>query len=432
MSLRRKGNVYYDFDTKNKSFLVTAKDLKINGVKNYYFFLALYDPDLYQVDPYDENLSDVMRYKIITECIRNPWYFLREVSRIPEQGSGYIQFQLNRATLAAIWLFLNGIDCYLTIARQIGKTQSMLAILLWAFLFGTTDSEILFLNLDQGRANANLFRLKRQRELLPEYLRLKFKIDEKTGKVEKGTDNVKSLECQVNRNSIITRGKATSEESADSIGRGNTQPIQYLDEFDFIAFIKKILQASGPAYVTASKNAAKNNAVHGRIFTSTPGDLDSRAGKEAITIINKMFKWSETFYDKDINVVKDIIAKGSDNKIVYVEYHYNLLGKDEEWFLEQCRVLENDPIAIKREIFLRRIHGSSLSPYAAEDLEAIESMKGKIIEELYINKLFKLDIYKKLNPLQIYFVGVDVADGWTFAPSYGNICRIILLIAGSL
>lgn len=55
---------------------------------------------------------------------------------------------------------------------------------------------------------------------------------------------------------------------------------------------------------------------------------------------------------------------------------------------------------------------SSLSPYAAEDLEAIESMKGKIIEELYINKLFKLDIYKKLNPLQIYFVGVDVADGY--------------------
>ena len=33
-----------------------------------------------------------------------------------------------------------------------------------------------------------------------------------------------------------------------------------------------------------------------------------------------MFKWSESFYDKDINVVKDIIAKGSDNKIVYVEY----------------------------------------------------------------------------------------------------------------
>ena len=73
MSLRRKGNVYYDFDTKNKSFLITAKDLKTNGIKNYYFFLALYDPDLHGVDPYDENLSDVMRYKIITECIRNPW-----------------------------------------------------------------------------------------------------------------------------------------------------------------------------------------------------------------------------------------------------------------------------------------------------------------------------------------------------------------------
>jgi hypothetical protein len=32
-------NKYYDFGTKNNSFLVTAQELKTIGIENYYFFL---------------------------------------------------------------------------------------------------------------------------------------------------------------------------------------------------------------------------------------------------------------------------------------------------------------------------------------------------------------------------------------------------------
>ena len=73
---------------------------------------------------------------------------------------------MNRATLASIWLFLNGIDSYLTISRQIGKTISLIAIILWAFLVGTSNSEISFLCINQKRANANLTRLKAQMEAI--------------------------------------------------------------------------------------------------------------------------------------------------------------------------------------------------------------------------------------------------------------------------
>ena len=37
----------------------------------------------------------------------------------------------------------------------------------------------------------------------------------------------------------------------------------------------------------------------------------------------------------------------------YIEYFYYQIGKDEEWYQEQCRVLGFDKIRIKREIHLQ-------------------------------------------------------------------------------
>lgn len=176
------------------------------------------------------------------------------------------------------------------------------------------------------------------------------------------------------------------------------------------------MEAAGPAYVTASENAKRNNAMYGRIFTSTPGDLDSRSGQQALEIVENTYRWTEKLYDiameKGIDEVRNIINTNCANGIVYIEYQYQQLGKDEEWFKKVCRVLNNNPLKIKREIFLKRIHGSTLSPYNAEDLEAINDKMGTIIEEIMINGLFKLDIYTTLNKNKIYFVGVDVANGY--------------------
>ena len=148
------------------------------------------------------------------------------------------------------------------------------------------------------------------------------------------------------------------------------------------------------------------------IITSTPGDLDTRAGMEALEVIECTCKFSESFYDKDIEDVKEYISVNSSNNIVYIEYQYQQLGKDEAWFNRVCALLNNSKLKIAREIFLRRLHGSSLSPYELEDLQAIQDLKGTIIEELYINRIFKLNIYEKLDKGTIYFVGVDVAGGY--------------------
>lgn len=212
-------NFIYHIDTKNISFLQTARDLKILGIKNNMFFLRLYDEGLRHIDPHAPYLPDDIVVRIINECIRNPWYYLREIARIPEQGGSGIPYQLNRANLAATWCFLNGIDHYLVIPRQIGKTQSTLAILCWAFILGTTNSEFMFINIKQENANLNLKRLKEQRDLLPSYLQFRIVIGE-DGRVEKSRDNVTMLENKSNGNSIVTKPSATSKEKAENIGRG--------------------------------------------------------------------------------------------------------------------------------------------------------------------------------------------------------------------
>ena len=235
----------YDVNTSNISFVQTAVDLKKLGIKNNMFFLKLYDPALRGVDPYDPDISNDMIVRIINECIINPWYYLREVARIPDQGNPKgVPYLLNRANLAATWCFLNGIDHYLVIPRQIGKTESTIASITWAFLFGTTNSEMMFLNITADRAYANLAKVKDQRSLLPPYLQFKIAFDDE-GKEIKGTDNTKSLKNASNGNSIVTKPSARGIESAERIGRGSSQVIQYYDEFEFISYIKTIMEAAG-------------------------------------------------------------------------------------------------------------------------------------------------------------------------------------------
>lgn len=402
----------YHMTTKNISFLQTSKDLAALGIKNNKFFLKLYDERLIDVNPHDKNLSDEMKFAVLNECLRNPWYYLRECCLIPFDGStGGQPYLLNRANLASTFCFLNHIDHYLVIPRQKGKTQSTIAIITWTFLFGTASTEMMFINKQQKDADANLDRLKKQRDLLPDYMRMKELIDPESGKLIKGDNNVTSLVNPVTRNKIVTKPGARTVEAAEGIGRGATQTVQYYDEVEFTNHIKTIVEAAGPAYNTASKNAKRNNAAHCRVFTTTPGDLDTRAAQEGLQIIEDAAKWTERFYDWTQARIDEYMRMYSKNRIIYIEYNYKQLGDDEKWYTDACVNVGNNPIKIKREILLKRMHGSSQSPFDLEDLQIIEGMKKPILQEMFIHDVFRIDVYKELDRTKTYILGMDCATG---------------------
>ncbi len=412
MRQKKEQGFIYHMTTSNTSFIQTATDLAALGIKNNKFFLKLYDERLLDVNPHDKNISEDMKFAVINECLKNPWYYLRECCLIPFDGStGGQRYLLNRANLASTFCFLNHIDHYLVIPRQKGKTQSTIAIITWTFLFGTASTEMMFINKQQKDADNNLARLKAQRDLLPDYMRMKELIDSETGKLVKEGNNVTSLANPVTRNKIVTKPSARTVEAAEGIGRGATQTVQYYDEVEFTNHIKTIMEAAGPAYNTASKNAKKNNAAHCRVFTTTPGDLDTDAAQEGLAIIDAAAKWTEKFYDWTEDRIKEYMRMNSENRIVYIEYNYKQLGDDENWFIEACVNVGNNPVKIKREILLKRMHGSSLSPFDIEDLQIIDGMKKPVIDEIFIDDVFRIDIYRELDRSKTYLLGMDCATG---------------------
>ena len=119
--------VYYHMSTTNKSFLEIHQFLKDSGIENNRFMLTLLDPDLARIDPYDPTLSAMMKTKVLKECLYNPWYFFREVVRIPDSGQATgVKFQLSRGNLALLFCLMMNLNTFLEQPRQTGKTISSL------------------------------------------------------------------------------------------------------------------------------------------------------------------------------------------------------------------------------------------------------------------------------------------------------------------
>ena len=119
-------NTIIDMGTVNASFLQYAQDLKQLGVKNWYFCLEIKDIELIKINPHAVDprtglpaLTKDQVSRVITECFRNPWYFLREVCRIPDPGNPKgIMYKANRGNMAMTYLFLHGVDSWLNLPRR--------------------------------------------------------------------------------------------------------------------------------------------------------------------------------------------------------------------------------------------------------------------------------------------------------------------------
>ncbi len=401
---------YYDTGTSNKSFLQVALDLKENGINNYYFMLEVKNPYIINIDPWNENLTKEEVSAIINECTCNPWYYLREIAQIPEQGGTSIQYKANRGNIAQAWCIFNGVDSWLNIPRQQGKTQSAIAAESWSYSFGTTNSQMIFVNKTGPDAVANLQRLKDQIDLLPSYMKFESIMDDDTGKVVRAVNNATKFKHPITKNEIITKSKATSKESALSIARGLTAPFLHFDEVEFTSRISTIVENSAPTFVTASENAKRNGAVYARVFTSTPGDLGTEAGKDAQTLLDGTGKWTEKMYDMTPEKRAQYIKNNSSNDIIYIEYSYRQLGLSEEWFVKLARKI-NNPQTVRREVLLQRIQGSTESPFDPDDVEYLYNNIRPVIQEIFLLDTFRLDVYEPLDKSIPYIAGVDCSTG---------------------
>lgn len=107
--------------------------------------------------------------------------------------------------------------------------------------------------------------------------------------------------------------------------------------------------------------------------------------------------------------------------VFYCEFQYYQLRKNYDWVLEQYR-LSGDKMAIRREILMQRLRGSTESPLDPEDIEYLisnmkKSNKDIIIDHKWLFKLYEhgqsaINGYPKdLDDNIPYLVGIDPAGG---------------------
>lgn len=404
--------VYYHHSTSNKSFVDMALYLKDRGIKHYEFMLLLLDPDLAGVDPYDPRLSTTMKMKILREICYNPWYFIREVVRIPQAGkSGGIPFILHRGNLAMLFCLMLNLNTMCILPRQTGKTYCAVVWYLYLFNFGTNSSEISFLNKKFDDSKNNLARIKDTRELLPSYLRMD-QMFAPDGTKLKGRSSVESMTHPVNHNVIRTVASARDKTSAASLMRGRTTSIIYIDEYAFIKHNKIIYMNMVPAWNTAANNARQNHKPYGMLITTTPGMLATEEGQYCYEAMGNATKFNEGWYNLTYNEIMEIVNTNERSTFVYIEYSYQQLGYSEAWFRDLCRNMELDWDAIRREVLLEWSPSVENSPFRKEDLDTIRNLLRAPIGSFMVFNKYPILVYERMDPRHVPLIGIDPSGGY--------------------
>lgn len=423
---------YYDFGCKNESFLLTAKELKTLGIKNYYFMLRIDNPRVADIDPFKKNITSQEVSALMKEFHGNMWAFARTAVRLRTQ-SGIVPLCLHRGLAAAYWCFEHHFDFCLCEPRQTYKTTGLIAgPMLWSFQL-TRDVEMHFFGKETKNTENNLGNLKEDIELLPEWMQF-IKYFGEDDKVHKNRQSTKVFQNKQFNNNLHIYPKPASDQHAQSIGRGGTGSILYYDEIEHTPFFGTILTNSAPLFKTASDNAKSVGHPYCRCMSCTAGDLDTRVGREAAPIIKAMTPWSEKLYDMneaEIQEYRDAYAESYRNSpekrdrdvmdVFYMEYQYYQVRKDYNWVKEQYK-LTGDKMGIRREILLQRLRGSTESPFAPEDIDFLISNMQKHSNDLIINHKWKFLLYphgqgirgglpKEFDENIPYLVGIDPCAG---------------------
>lgn len=408
---RKYPRAIIDERTSNESFLRMARLYKSMGIKNNAFHLSLLQPELQGVDPHDPRLSPELMALIRMECTYNPWYFFREVVRLPAMaGSQARPLRANRGNIALWWAFLNHIDSGLIQPRQTGKSVSTDVMMDWVIYLGAMNTKVIMITKDDMLRQANIERLKNIRDLMPPYLYIKHPDDR---------DNQKEMTCEALKNIYLTGVAQNSENGANNLGRGLTSPILHVDEGPFISYIGTTIPAALAAGTAAREEAAENNRPYGNIFTTTAGKKDDRDGQYMYRMITNGAVMNEIYYDaaspKDL---REMISRNGSGRKVFlnITMSHRQLGYTDEWLYKTIVDNEATGEVADRDFLNIWTSGTQRSPLSPKLNEMILNSEKDIVwseisPDNYILRWYITPEEAKARMAERQFIiGIDTSD----------------------
>ncbi len=401
-------NAIADTKTKNESFLELSYTYRAMGVKHWYMILALHNPEIQGLDPHDPTLTLEQKAACDLEAVTNPWYFLREVSRVPIDGADAVPFKIHRGTACVVWCFFNNIDVGLVIIRQKGKTI-ILATLMVLFCKILIKSRTIFITKDAKLRVETLILMKQIRDELPGYMWVKSRDD---------ADNTEIFTYVERGNRIITAIAHSSIVSALKAARGMVAARLLADEVAYIKNGAIMLPAALGAGTTARVIAEANGIPYGNIFATTTGKRDDPDGAYAYKLFHDGYQWTELLYDvpsrMELLLLIDKNSKGM-RILIHAAFTHSQLGMtDEELYLAIANA-GGTKEEIARDYGLKWTSGSSGSPIDVEDSERINASKMyplhiEMFENSYTVNWYYTEEEKPIRMRKKHIIGLDTSD----------------------
>ena len=398
--------------TKNESWVRLARVFETMGVKNNVFHLALINPALEFIDPFDPGLTAAQIGMIAAECFINPWYIFREISRAPpKSGTIADPIEANRGNIATWWCFFNHVRITLIQIRQTGKSftiDTLAAVLLQILCRGTS---INLLTKDNILRRETIDRIKAIMDQLPYYLDQRSRAD---------SDNGEEISIKSLKNIYKTHLPNANKMMAENKARGLSSPIFLVDEGPFQVNIDLALPAALPAMGKVVEKAKAEKEPYGVIFTTTAGKLNERSGKFFYELLQESAVWDERFYDaRNEEHLHKIIINASRGREVSVNatFSHRQLGKDDAWLRARIRASLAAGEAAERDFLNRWTFGTISSPFKPEVAERIQRSQ-KDAQYVEIDDKFSFTMHWHLPKAEVmaglpnsdYVMGMDPSE----------------------
>jgi hypothetical protein len=298
------------------------------GVKNYYFHLALFDPTLQGVDPFSPDLTAEQIFRIQREIKTNPWYYFREIARIPD-GNNPVQFRLTRPILALFWCIFVGITFFLIMPRQIGKTAAMTHMHNYLRDFYYRNRSTFLFTKSSKLLKETIGDMKAYQDLYPPLITPVIK----HGK-NKDADNYEIVTCNMWNNTTATDIGHEPVVAAENVARGGKYPFIHADEPCWTVNAHLSIPQMQFATGAYREQAEANGEINCDVYTSTPGYLDTPHGAYAYSMLMAGMYWNDRLYDcNDKCEARAMVISNSPSGkcIINGTFNHRQSGKDDAW-----------------------------------------------------------------------------------------------------
>lgn len=352
--------------SRNQSWVDMAARYKHMGVKHWYFLLALHNPLLERWDPFDPLLPDDIIQMMLVEMEENPWYFFREIQRVPaKSGGGSDWLRANRGNIAMFWCVLNCFITYVQQIRQTGKSLNTRAIVNYFHNVAAFGSmHILFTKGDLRKEEIKEY--KSMRNLLPKWM---WYIH------PKDADNQHEFTTLSRDNRTKSYVPQGDPEAANSVGRGTTPTLVTVDEPPFLPYADISIPALIASTTASFDEARAKKAFHAILYTTTAGDLSTDSGKYVYDNIKSVAMFfSEMLFDcRDRKDALAMIKANSKSDAPYVDVSFNhlQLGYTDEWLREKISTTPASRDKIRRDFLGQWTFGSAKNPIKEKILNKI-------------------------------------------------------------